>query len=183
MKKSASGFTIVELLIVIVVIAILATISIVAYNGIQQRANNSKTVTAVTAYIKALQMYKVDNGQYPAILAGSGSCLGDTYGAAGCDSAGSYSVNQGGLNTVHLSHYLQSPVPSPATNLGTLTTGRQFGGAIYAWNHELYGGTDNGGIGLYQQGSGNCPNIGNLTYMSSDNYVDGSGRWCRYSLN
>ena len=36
-----SGFTIVELLIVIVVIAVLAAISIVAYNGIQNRAYNS----------------------------------------------------------------------------------------------------------------------------------------------
>lgn len=34
----SSGFTIVELLIVIVVIAILATISVVAYTGIQSRA-------------------------------------------------------------------------------------------------------------------------------------------------
>ena len=35
MSKSKSGFTIVELLIVIVVIGILAAITIVAYNGIQ----------------------------------------------------------------------------------------------------------------------------------------------------
>lgn len=40
------GFTIVELLIVIVVIAILAAISIVSYTGIQQRANNTVTIEA-----------------------------------------------------------------------------------------------------------------------------------------
>ena len=38
MRKPQAGFTIVELLIVIVIIAILAAISIVAYSGIQTRA-------------------------------------------------------------------------------------------------------------------------------------------------
>ncbi|MCA9336117.1 prepilin-type N-terminal cleavage/methylation domain-containing protein, partial [Candidatus Saccharibacteria bacterium] len=40
-KNKKTGFTIVELLIVIVVIAILAAITIVAYNGIQQRSRDS----------------------------------------------------------------------------------------------------------------------------------------------
>ena len=40
-QTKSSGFTIVELLIVIVVIAILAAITIVAYNGIQDRANTT----------------------------------------------------------------------------------------------------------------------------------------------
>jgi len=68
------GFTIVELLIVIVVIAILASISIVAYNGIQTRAENTKTISAVSSWAKGLQLYKIDKGSYPAI----NSCLGDT---------------------------------------------------------------------------------------------------------
>src|SRR5665647_490667 len=47
------GFTIVELLIVIVIIAILASITIVAYNGITNRAN------AATAKANAVQVDKV----------------------------------------------------------------------------------------------------------------------------
>ena len=49
MKRGVKGFTIVELLIVIVVIAILAAISIVAYNGIQSRANNTKIVSVTNS--------------------------------------------------------------------------------------------------------------------------------------
>lgn len=76
--RKQTGFTIVELLIVIVVIAILAAISIVAYNGIQTRAENSKTTTAVSSYINALKQYKILNGDYPAVGA---MCLGEDYDA------------------------------------------------------------------------------------------------------
>lgn len=65
MRKSTTGFTIVELLIVIVVIAILATISIVAYTGIQARANDSKRINDVAAIRKALALHKADNGAFP----------------------------------------------------------------------------------------------------------------------
>lgn len=61
----ARGFTIVELLIVIVVVAILAAISVVAYNGIQQRANNNALISSVSQTIKVLQAYYSYNNSYP----------------------------------------------------------------------------------------------------------------------
>lgn len=59
------GFTIVELLIVIVVIGILAAITVVAYNGMQQRARDSIRASDAKNIVKALESYKTLNGRYP----------------------------------------------------------------------------------------------------------------------
>lgn len=56
-----AGFTIVELLIVVVVIAILAAITIISYNGIQQRAKESQYVSALNSYSKATRAYYIAN--------------------------------------------------------------------------------------------------------------------------
>lgn len=65
MNKKAYGFTIVELLIVIVVIGILAAISIVAYNNIQQRARDSIRTNDISNIIKALALYRTEHDGYP----------------------------------------------------------------------------------------------------------------------
>jgi general secretion pathway protein G len=64
-----SGFTIVELLIVIVVIGILAAITIVAYNGIQQRARSTTLTSDLTTASKQLKMDQATNNLYPATIA------------------------------------------------------------------------------------------------------------------
>lgn len=64
-NENKRGFTIVELLIVIVVIAILAAITVVAFNGIRARAIESEKKTKVTAIYKSLINFKTVNGYYP----------------------------------------------------------------------------------------------------------------------
>ena len=64
-KENQRGFTIVELLIVIVVIAILAAITIVAYNGIQNRAADTAVKTDLHNIAKKLALFNVDNSRYP----------------------------------------------------------------------------------------------------------------------
>ena len=71
MTKKANAFTIVELLIVIVVIAILAAVSIVAYTGIQERANNVSIQSTITQLQKRLELYSAQNGNYPVTFAGN----------------------------------------------------------------------------------------------------------------
>lgn len=70
--KKQSGFTIVELLIVIVVIGILAAITIVAYNGIQARAHVASLQSDLDQAGKQLETYKLltsSSSQYPPDLA------------------------------------------------------------------------------------------------------------------
>ena len=96
--KSRSGFTIVELLIVIVVIAILAAVSIVAYNGIQNRANDVAIQNDLRSIGKIMEIYKIDNDTYPPLRTGLTPSLGielskSSYGRDVQSRNASYCVN------------------------------------------------------------------------------------------
>ena len=66
--NSQKGFTIVELLIVIVVIAILAAISIVAYTGIQNNARTSAAQSAASSVRDVAEAFNGVHGRYPATV-------------------------------------------------------------------------------------------------------------------
>lgn len=74
--RSGTGFTIVELLIVIVVIAILAAISVAAYTGINQRARDTQRRSDLSQLSKAIKLYQVDHGDYAVAGCGNGSGSG-----------------------------------------------------------------------------------------------------------
>ncbi len=67
------GFTIVELLIVVVVIAILAAITIVSYNGITSQAKNAAILADGRSISTAIERYRATNGSYPICAGGDGS--------------------------------------------------------------------------------------------------------------
>src|SRR5690606_27269127 len=72
LKHKKSGFTIVELLIVVVVIAVLATITVVAYTNLQERARTSAADSTLTQAAKKLALYKAEQESYPASLDDAG---------------------------------------------------------------------------------------------------------------
>ncbi len=67
LKQKQQGFTIVELLIVIVVIGILAALVITTFTGIQQRARNTERQTDVKAIHGQVEAYYAQNGRYPTL--------------------------------------------------------------------------------------------------------------------
>lgn len=64
-KRKQRGFTIVELLIVIVVIGILAAVALIAYNGIQNRAHNVALQSDIKSAAQKLAMDNTLNGAFP----------------------------------------------------------------------------------------------------------------------
>ena len=89
-----NGFTIIELIIVVVIIGILASLGLATYQGSRVRAENTKQEAVAEKYQEALGLYALKNGAYPPQVSdGSGgvtgyptsACLGESYPApAGC---------------------------------------------------------------------------------------------------
>ena len=79
-KKIASkAFTLVELLIVIAIIAILASLVLAAAGGVQKKGARSRAEGEIAAIVAAMESFKADNGDYPTNnLTNSSACLAGT---------------------------------------------------------------------------------------------------------
>lgn len=162
--KQRNGFTIVELLIVIVVIAILAAISIVAYNGIQTRAENTKTVQGVSQYVKAILSYSSIKGNYP--IEAAYPCLGPMIsgiscarlsGSATCDA----SVGDGGAATqtsfdTNIKEVISGNLPSLSTQKMSCS------GNIYSGGYYRPSTGTTAQIVYYLKGDVACSGVGGV---------------------
>ena len=80
--KKQSGFTIVELAVIVAVIGILAAVTVFTYRGAYDRGQNTKTTSAAKDYLGGLALYYNRYGTYPSIPNGSSyMCLGNKYPA------------------------------------------------------------------------------------------------------
>ena len=64
------GFTLIEVLIAVSIVAVLSVIGIVSYASVNSRSRDAKRVSDLEQIRSALEMYRSDKGSYPA---GSGS--------------------------------------------------------------------------------------------------------------
>lgn len=179
-----AGFTIVELLIVIVVIAILASISVAAFNGVQQRARTSQTTTALVAWIKGIKLYRTEKGVWPNgwVCLGSGYGYGpsgtDTTGVAQCrqDAAGSGSRENTAF-TDSVKPFMGGGVPTPAMVTSYLNDNQWRRGLSYA-----YGGGDGTLVYIYATYDGDisCPSVPSVESTSKS--VWGGNTNCLYVI-
>lgn len=75
MKRRAAGFTIVEILIIIVVIGILASITVLSFNGIQQQSREAGIKSDLEVAVARIDRYRSDKGEYPPVTGGSDVAL------------------------------------------------------------------------------------------------------------
>ncbi len=69
-SKLIKGFTLVELLIVIVIIGVLSAILMANFVGVRQRARDAQRKSDLRQIQSALELYRADVGEYPSALPG-----------------------------------------------------------------------------------------------------------------
>lgn len=76
MRKHRTGFTVIELIITIVVVAILATLIVVGYNGVTKQARVSAVKQEVSQAAKKIEGYWLANKGYPVSCEAAGVKVG-----------------------------------------------------------------------------------------------------------
>lgn len=136
--RSPRGFTIVELLIVIVVIAILAAIVIVAYAGIQGRAADTAVQADLRNIATLLENYNATNGVYP----NNSYAAVDGLGAHATQNAYNTSIN----NVILCSTNTDYAVAAVSKSGKAFYRSTIAGAGVYTWSWTSGGATT-------------CPNI------------------------
>ena len=112
-RVKLSGFTIVEILIVVVVIAILASISMVAYGGVQARARDAQRQQDTRIIAQALEMYYLDNGNYPAASCSANCVVNEGWSTT---NDGSWSNLASALVPKYISELPSDPKPTTGSS-------------------------------------------------------------------
>lgn len=149
--KKQKGFTIVELLIVIVVIGILATLVIVTFTGIQKKARDSQRQTDINSLNGQIAAFYTNYGFYPSTADLNSSTFrtkymkgldpeslkdpkasGDTLGSGATAVANQYQYNATGSTTCTAASTVDTTADPPADN----------GCDTYILSAKLEAGTD-----------------------------------------
>jgi len=67
-----NGFTLIELLVAIAIIGLLSSIVLVSVNNARKKMRDVKRLADLDSFVKAIEMYNIDYGEYPGSSDGSG---------------------------------------------------------------------------------------------------------------
>lgn len=179
--RKLSGFTIVELLIVIVVIGILAGVVIVGYSGVSKRAITASVESDGANAVKVIDMFRLEKDAYPTAINCTATtsdqvCVtpsaGNTYSytPSSATNPQAYRLYSTNLST-EIASYVSNTVSAPKVEskaVSNLVTGGQLaagsghtcaidsGGKAYCWGQNSY----------YQLGNGSTSTLSIATAVA-----------------
>ncbi len=175
------GFTIVELMVIIIVIGILAAMGAMYWHGVQERAFNSRIQHDMTTYESAFKLYASQEKEYPAVPALGRYCLG-TSGLTGAEvnaTTGSSlptSTTAGGvtatsyfcrdLSSVATRHAAYPPLSRDLASVASVSQGSDH--AKYLVDH------DTGGVFVDYSGSASATTIGIFGFIKGTDCPSGT---------
>ena len=166
-KFYSDGFTLVELLIVIVIIGVLAGISVAAYSGVQKSARNTASLQELNQWKRLFEVYRAQNGQFPPQLTvGERYCLGKNFpkGAEGQERCRDYKSTSTG--------YLQASSDDLMTELqtvGSLPSGQHTPIRDVVGPYLSVGSSGIDFVGIFHGSV--CPDSTRNVWTNSDNAV------------
>ena len=158
-----SGFTIVELLIVIVVIAVLAAITVVAHNGIQTRSKTTKVNTDIANLVKAIQSARISVDGPLLGITGTG-CSGCSFPYTVTDTTPYNTLPKTHACWVRYYSKLDAIAAAAGANLNSLKAGDPWGNPYWIDENEAEGG----GCGL---GRDSIRSVGSSGYVAGATFV------------
>ncbi len=187
-----SGFTIVELLVVIVVIGILASITIISYTGISNKASIALLQSDLSNASKQIKIYQTVNGAYPILIndCPSPAVANICIKFSGNNNLVTYNYNNNGSQTFNLSlsngsnYYAVNNESSPAAvdkfwtglvaywnlnNTANDISGRGFNGTWYGSSSHYVAGKVGSSAGQFLAANGDNIGIGSLPSYSNTN--------------
>ncbi len=171
---SSEGFTIVELLIVVVVIAILAAITIVAFNGIQDRAKVATVQSDIASIAKKLEIYKnsPENNLYPTSLSATSITPSGTASSTLYSSDGSTYCLIGVIK--NMSFFSTNTQTAPSPGACVIRSG------LVAWWPLTGNATDQSGSGLNGTMNNVTVTTGQNGQPNSASYFNGTNAYISF---